>query len=139
MPSRAETPSVSLGPLEAEVMQVVWRGGLRTVAEVTEKVNAGRSQPLDYRTILTVMSRLTKKKLLRHRRRGNTYYFSVTCTENEFAARQGAAAVVDVVGRFGEPALAGILGQLASTPEVIARLTALIDARDGRGDDEKGP
>ncbi|HYA44413.1 MAG TPA: BlaI/MecI/CopY family transcriptional regulator, partial [Acidimicrobiales bacterium] len=107
MPSRAETPAVSLGPLEAEVIRLVWREGLRTVAKVTERVNTGRTQPLDYRTILTVMSRLTKKKLLRRRRRGNTYYFSVTCTEEEFAARQGAAAVAEVVGRFGEPALAG--------------------------------
>lgn len=118
-------------------MRLVWREDLRTVAEVTERVNVDRPQQLDYRTILTVMSRLTKKRLLRHRRRGNTYYFSATSSEEEFAARQGAAAVTDVLGRYGEAALAGILGQLAATPDVLARLRALAEGlehedRDGR-------
>ncbi len=120
-------------------MRLVWRERLRTVAEVTERVNTGRPQPLDYRTILTVMSRLTKKKLLRHRRHGNTYHFTVTCTEEEFAARQGAAAVPDVVGRFGEPALLGILGQLAATPEVVSRLAALVSSEDVRHSGETRP
>jgi predicted transcriptional regulator len=137
MPSRAQPTSVSLGPLEAEVMGLMWKGGLRTVAEVTQRVNEGRPQPLDYRTILTIMSRLTKKKLLRHRRRGNTYLFSVTCTEGEFAARQAAAAVVELVERYGEPALAGILDQLVATPEAIARLTALVGTQDGQGRHEE--
>jgi predicted transcriptional regulator len=116
-------------------MRVVWRENLRTVAEVTERVNAARPQPLDYRTILTVMSRLTKKRLLRHRRRGNTYYFSATCAEEEFAARQGAAAVAEVVDRYGEAALAGILGQLAATPEALVRLRVLAGGLDDEGDD----
>jgi predicted transcriptional regulator len=30
MPSRTESPAVSLGPFEAEVMHLVWREGLRT-------------------------------------------------------------------------------------------------------------
>lgn len=84
-------------------MRLVWREGLKTVADVTEKVNADRDQPLDYRTILTVMSRLTKKRLLRHRRHGNTYHFGVTCSEDEFAARQGAAVVAEVVNRLHGP------------------------------------
>jgi predicted transcriptional regulator len=107
-------------------MTLVWRRGLRTVAEVTEDINQTRSQPLDYRTILTVMSRLTKKKMLRHRRYGNAYHFTATSTEAEFAARQGAAAVTDLVQRYGEPAIAGILDQLVATPEAVARLTALM-------------
>lgn len=126
MLKRTQTSSVSLGPLEAEVMTLVWRRGLRTVAEVTEDINQTRAQPLDYRTILTVMSRLTKKKMLRHRRHGNAYHFTATCTEAEFAARQGAAAVTDLVQRYGEPAIAGILDQLVATPEAVARLTALM-------------
>lgn len=117
-------------------MRSMWREGLRTVAEVTERVNAGRPQPLDYRTVLTVMSRLTKKKLLRHRRRGNTYHFTVTCTEEQFAARQGATAVAEVVERYGEAAIAGILGQLAATPEVIARLRDLAAAPEAQGSNE---
>ena len=90
-----QRPMVTLGPLESEVMQVVWRERLRTVAEVTNRINATRVQPLDYRTVLTVMSRLAKKKLLRHRRQGNTYHFTVTLSEEEFGARQSASAVAE--------------------------------------------
>jgi predicted transcriptional regulator len=114
-------------------MKVVWRQGARTVAEVTETINKNRPQPLDYRTILTVMSRLNRKKMLRHRRQGNTYYFNATCTEGEFGASQGAAAVAALVERYGEPAVHGIIDQLAATPEAIARLTALLGSDNGQG------
>jgi BlaI family penicillinase repressor len=120
-------------------MRLVWRNGLKTVAEVTERVNADRHQPLDYRTVLTVMSRLTKKKLLRHRRHGNTYHFSVTCTEEEFAARQGATAVAELYGRYGEPALAGIVDQLVATPGAAVRLARLLGREDGHGGDNAEP
>lgn len=125
MPSPSEPPTVNLGPLEAEVMRLVWREGLKTVAEVTGKVNEQRPKPLDYNTILTVMSHLTKKKLLRHRRRGNTYHFAVTCTEGDFAYRQGAAAAALLFERYGEAAIAGFLDQLATTPELLAKVEAL--------------
>jgi BlaI family penicillinase repressor len=124
MPSTAQPRVTSLGPLEAEVMRIVWREGLRTVGEVTSRVNERRQKPLDYRTILTVMSRLTKKKMLRHRRKGNTYHFSPTMTEEEFAAKQGAATVAELVERWGEPAIAGVLEQLATMPEAMTRLKA---------------
>jgi predicted transcriptional regulator len=132
MPSATQPRATSLGPLEAEVMRIVWRDGLRTVGEVTERINERRAKALDYRTILTVMSRLTKKKMLRHRRKGNTYHFSATCTEEEFGARQGSAAVVDLVQKWGEPAITGMLDQLASTPEATAQLQSRVGSSNGR-------
>lgn len=115
-------------------MRVVWRDGLKTVAEVTERVNRDRDRQLDYRTILSVMSHLVKKKLLRHRRHGNTYHFSVTCSEEEFAHRQGAEAVAGLFDRYGEPAVAGILEQLAATPELRGRLESLMTIQDRQTD-----
>ena len=136
--AKAAQPSVvNLGPLEEEVMRTVWRHGLKTVAEVTAKVNEGRPRALDYRTILTVMSNLTKKKLLRHRRRGNTYHFTPTCTEDDFAYRQGAASVAGLVERWGTPAVEGIVDQLGAPPEVVARLKAL--AGGGKGESAPRP
>jgi predicted transcriptional regulator len=76
------------------------------------------------------MSRLTKKKLLRHRRKGNTYHFSATCSAAEFGARQGAGTVAQLLENYGDAALAGILSQLAATPEAVSRLTALLESED---------
>ena len=125
MTREVQAPAVNLGPLEAEIMRLVWREKPKTVGEVTAMLNEGRPKALDYRTVLSIMSNLTKKKLLRHRRHGNTYHFSATCTEEEFAYRQGSAAVVALTERWGEAAAAGIVDQLASTPEVLARLRAI--------------
>ena len=125
MARAAQAPAVNLGPLEAEIMRLVWREKPKTVGEVTAMLNEGRPKALDYRTVLSIMSNLTKKKLLRHRRHGNTYHFSATCTEEEFAYRQGSAAVVALTERWGEAAAAGIVDQLAATPEVLARLRAI--------------
>ena len=133
MPSTTEPTAVNLGPLEAEVMRIVWREGLKTVAQVTLRVNESRQKPLDYNTILTVMSNLTKKKLLRRRRRGNAYHFSVTCGEDDFAYRQGAATAAGLVERYGEPALAGFVDQVTASPELRARLEALIESPEKRG------
>lgn len=131
MPSPSEPPAVNLGPLEAEVMRLVWREGLKTVAEVTGKVNEQRPKALNYNTVLTVMSHLTKKKLLRRRRRGNTYHFAVTCAEEAFAYRQGAATAALLFERYGEAAIAGFLDQLATTPGLLARVEELIYERCG--------
>lgn len=136
MPSASEPPAVNLGPLEAEVMRLVWREGLKTVAEVTGRVNEQRPKPLDYNTILTVMSNLTKKKLLRRRRQGNAYRFRVTCAEEDFAYRQGAATAVGLLQRYGDPALAGFVDELAATPQLRTRLEALLASPEGRGDVE---
>ena len=133
MPSPAQPTAVNLGPLEAEVMRIVWREGLKTVAQVTGRVNEERPKPLDYNTILTVMSNLTKKKLLRRRRRGNAYHFSVTCAEDDFAYRQGGATAAGLVERYGEPALAGFVDQVSGTPELRARLEALLEGPEKRG------
>lgn len=126
MARAAQPPVVNLGPLEAEIMRLVWREKLKTVGEVTTRLNEGRPKPLDYRTVLSTMSNLTKKKLLRHRRHGNTYHFTPTCTEEEFAYRQGSALAAGLTEAWGEAAAAGIADQLAATPEVLARLKALM-------------
>ena len=54
-----------LGPLEAEVMAVLWRAGAPLpVREVAAELNAGRDAALAYTTVMTVMSRLAGKGIL---------------------------------------------------------------------------
>src|SRR5260370_9117838 len=65
-----------LGPLEADVMAVLWHAGRpMPVREVAEAVNAGRGSPLAYTTVLTVMTRLAGKNILARSRppRGYPY------------------------------------------------------------------
>ena len=55
----------TLGPLEAEVMAVLWRANRPLpVRDVAAELNAGRDTPLAYTTVMTVMSRLAGKGIL---------------------------------------------------------------------------
>src|SRR6266550_1667416 len=48
-----------LGPLEAEIMEVLWAAGeARSVRAVLDELNQARRTPLAYTTVMTVMSRL---------------------------------------------------------------------------------
>ena len=51
-----------LGPLEIEVMAVMWAGSAATVRDVTTAINTTR--PLAYTTVMTIMNNLTEKGLL---------------------------------------------------------------------------
>ncbi|MGH9248380.1 MAG: BlaI/MecI/CopY family transcriptional regulator, partial [Acidimicrobiales bacterium] len=65
-----------LGPLEAEVMQVMWAtGGWMSVRAVLGRLNDGRDPALAYTTVMTVMARLAEKDILRRQLDGRGYVY----------------------------------------------------------------
>src|SRR5712692_9334365 len=83
-------PRVSrqLGPLEAEVMAVLWRDLQASVRMVTERLNRSRPEkPLAYTTVMTVMSRLAGKGLLGRQLTGKTYEYRARYSQTEFISR----------------------------------------------------
>ena len=50
-----------LGPLEAEVMEIIWVRGTALVSEVEEVLNGCRTAPLAYKTVLTIRTRFGEK------------------------------------------------------------------------------
>jgi predicted transcriptional regulator len=68
-----------LGALENEIMEIIWgKDGEICVREVHE-VLAGRRE-IAYTTVMTIMGRLTDKKLLYKRKAGNAFYFQPSVT-----------------------------------------------------------
>src|SRR3712207_7388963 len=56
-----------LGPLETEIMQIIWQDERSTVKKVHRKLSQQRD--IAYTTVMTTMSRLAEKGVLhRHRR-----------------------------------------------------------------------
>ncbi|MGH2528064.1 MAG: BlaI/MecI/CopY family transcriptional regulator [Actinomycetota bacterium] len=54
-----------MGPLEADVVRVTWAANAPlSVRHVLQKLNEGRSRPLRYTTVQTVMARLARKRVL---------------------------------------------------------------------------
>jgi predicted transcriptional regulator len=114
-----------LGPLEAEVMGVMWSvDGPLTVRAVLERLNEGREAPLAYTTVMTVMARLAEKEILGRRLNGRGYVYE------PLVADAAAIAVRSVVRDFGDAAIVGFVDEARSDPKLRARLERLL--RDDR-------
>ena len=67
---KKKLPKERLSPSEWEIMQICWRLGRCTVREVLREDLQAHTR--DYRTILTFMTRMTKKGWLVVEKEGNT-------------------------------------------------------------------
>jgi predicted transcriptional regulator len=111
-----------LGPLEAEVMRGIWAaGGPATVRDVLGPVNRKRREPLAYTTVMTVMSRLVDKGILRRRKEGRGYLYEPTAED------AAGIAVRGVMRDFGDAALAHFVEQAREDPAALRRLERLLD------------
>jgi BlaI family transcriptional regulator, penicillinase repressor len=110
-----------LGPLETEVMGVVWAAqGAMTVRAVLDELNRERRQPLAYTTVMTVMARLAEKEVLRRSKDGRGYVYEAAVDN------VAGIAVRDVIRDFGESALASFVEQARSDPKLLKRLERLM-------------
>jgi predicted transcriptional regulator len=76
----------TLGELEARVMEVLWRRGEPTsVREVHGEL--ARHRDLAYTTVMTVMDRLWRKRLLRRALRGRAFEYVPATSEAEYTAK----------------------------------------------------
>src|SRR5437763_14721854 len=110
-----------LGPLEGEVMEVMWSAAAPlSVRAVLSELNRGRRQPLAYTTVMTVMSRLAEKDILRRTKDGRGYLYEAAVTD------QAGIAVRDVIRDFGDNAIASFVEQARADPKLAKRLERLM-------------
>ena len=112
----------ALGPLEAEVMAVLWRADAPLpVREVAARLNAGRDPALAYTTVMTVMSRLAGKGILAQSRSGRRFVYAPV------AADVAEIAVRGVLAEFGDAALARFVERAELDPQLRERLRRLME------------
>jgi predicted transcriptional regulator len=93
-----------LGPLEQDVMDVVWRLGDATVRDVHGELAQGRA--IAYTTVMTTMSRLASKGLL-SRDTGNLAHRYRPAVSRDRYARSAVEDVLSwLLERYPEPAAA---------------------------------
>lgn len=113
----------ALGPLEAEVMAVLWATGTPlSVREVVERLNPGRATPLAYTTVMTVLSRLAGKGILVREQKGRGFVYAPA------VADAAEIAVRGVLAEFGDAALARFVDRVELDPRLRARLRKLMEA-----------
>jgi predicted transcriptional regulator len=138
MPAARRKHSLSevLGPLEAEIMEVVWDQGEVTVRDVHRFLNQNRE--VAYTTIMTTLGRLADKGLLQRVEAQPAHRFSAIITREQYA-RSTVKSVVDwLVNHFPDPAVSYFLDRVErEDEEVIDRLREAIDQRRARGEDHR--
>jgi len=114
-----------LGPLEAEVMDRLWKRRSATVRDIVEDL--GRSRTLAYTTVMTIMSRLHAKGLLARTRDGKTYVYRPASSREEHRARLSRDLARGLVAEFGDAALVAFSAELdtvdSSHRAALRRLT----------------
>ncbi|MDJ0735956.1 MAG: BlaI/MecI/CopY family transcriptional regulator [Nostocaceae cyanobacterium] len=66
---------LSLGPLEAEILNIVWELGNATVKNVHDRILADPNRELAYTSVTTVLRRLTDKGWLVCNKKGRAFYW----------------------------------------------------------------
>src|SRR5438309_10211040 len=103
---RPDRPGIRkvLGDLEAEIMELIWTrpaAAGTTVRDVFEALYARRR--IAYTTVMSTMTRMAKKNLLRAQRDDRAYLYYPTLTQQEFISR--------FVGRILEDLLVSFTGE----------------------------
>lgn len=102
-----------LHELETEVMEEVWRQGESNVRTIMNALNARSERQRKYTTIMTIMSRLDKKRLLTRRREGKTDFYAPVMTREEYKQARAQAQVGALVDEYGDMALVHFAKQMA--------------------------
>jgi predicted transcriptional regulator len=106
-------------------MDAVWQAGAPvSVRQVVDALNARRSAPLAYTTVMTVMNRLVAKNALGRHGERRSYVYEATATD------VAGIAVRDVIRTHGYAAVAHFVDEARTDPGVLRRLRALL-AEDG--------
>jgi len=74
---------LSLGPLEAEILQIVWQLNEVTVKDVHDRILADPSRELAYTSVTTVLRRLTQKGWLACNKNGRAFYWRPLVTQQQ--------------------------------------------------------
>lgn len=114
-----------LGPLEAEVMRLVWEMGEVQVDDVLSVLQQDRE--LAYTTVMTVMSRLAAKGLLHRRKQGRAYLYRAARERDELAGSTLQEWVARFFGGNRLPAVSFLLGQERLSDREIEELRNLVE------------
>ncbi len=116
----------NLGPLERQVMDVVWNQKKATVYSVVEELCHERK--LAYTTVMTVMSRLASKGVLIREKKGKTFFYQPKECKEKFIHSFVHNTISKMVDTFGEEALAAFVDETKSlSKEHKQKLLSKID------------
>jgi len=135
---------LSLGPLETEILQIIWELGTVTVKDVHERILADPMRELAYTSVTTVLRRLTKKGWLSCEKQARAFTWKplVSCQEAQVLQAHNqlnrflAVSNPDVVAAFADSLDTASLEQIEAIAkrcceaQIAQRLQAARQARE---------
>jgi len=126
---------LSLGPLETEILQIIWDLGSATVKDIHDRILADPDRELAYASVTTVLNRLAKKGWLACNKQNRAFRWQaiISCQEakvlrsHEQLNRFLAVSNPDVVAAFADRLDAASLDQIQA---IAQRLQAVRQARE---------
>ncbi len=117
-----------LGPLEHEVMNVLWAKGVITGKEVMEEIS--RTRKIAITTVLTILKRLTAKGLVTKAKGESFYVFKPVYTKDEFAGMVSEEVLKGVIDLWSGSTIASFVDILADKdPTELDRLSKLVSMK----------
>lgn len=117
-----------LGPLETEIMQILWQDDRSTVKKVHRRLSQQRE--IAYTTVMTTMSRLSEKGVLNRHREGLAYVYTPAITEEEFVSMVVRQVLDGLLDDYSDTAIDYMVDYLArNNPAELKRLQKAIQQR----------
>ncbi|OIP71321.1 MAG: CopY family transcriptional regulator [Oscillatoriales cyanobacterium CG2_30_40_61] len=128
---------LSLGPLETEILEIVWELGITTVKDVHERILSDPNRELAYTSVTTVLRRLTDKGWLACNKQERAFYWQALLTREQAQAilaydrlnRFLAISNADIVASFADSLDTASLDQIDA---IASRLDAIRRQREGQ-------
>lgn len=109
------------GPLETEIMKQVWEHEPVTVRQVHRALS--RQREIAYTTVMTTMSRLAEKGILKRTRQGIAYVYRAAMSRADFDRMVVNAVLSGLMETFDQAAVDSFLEYLAQErPEQLELL-----------------
>jgi predicted transcriptional regulator len=127
-PSRSGAASV-LGPLEGEIMEVVWKGGGAISVPDVHRTLVDGGRPISYSAVKAVLNNLADKGRLKKSRQGKATFFEAAMSREAFDAQVVATVVSSLKRNFGTAVIAQLVDELADDEETLSEFERVIAQR----------
>jgi predicted transcriptional regulator len=94
----------SLGSLEEEIMQIIWKEKNVSVRFIFDKIKTKR--PIAYTTVMTIMSRLHTKGILNRHQQDGAYIYSPAQSKEKFLEKISEKIIKNLINSCGDVAVA---------------------------------
>lgn len=120
---------IDIGDAELATMRVLWDHGPQTVREVMERLHE-RGRRVAYTTVLTFLSRLEQKGLVRSDRNDQAYVYKAKVTKASVTRTRVKALMEQLFDGAAGPVLMHLIENERLTAEEVHQLRRLIDHLD---------